>query len=731
MLTPVQIHEFSTGIHPQKTADGGWVSLGFTGQYMNATIPIPISHPVARSIANKEFAVAEGASTDEPAIIGRVISRNGEDWSVIAFVTRGRDEKGRSASFYRYFLCEGANNLWEIIYWIEYYKKRHQGKLPVFNPFEDPFEDKDVGEPNYNQYKSSRTEPSQIDLPDKIVDSPAPVLLSPNSVSGFQLLNRFAIEKANLNQQPNQQPIAWAYNVEALEQPNSFLVIQAASEKASQLLKRSIATNSQIMTAASIDEQAIKSAIKGLINVSVPKAEHIQTIVESLENPDITDSFWRSIFDGPGATKAIKQGIYSPQMVRLLALRAIVVPDTLPEYLNWLGKPNKQNSNLAVAEEFQSQFKTKVKTDNLNDHLGKGIKDLIILAYDKPEFVESIVWLLNTEIWSNIYQREVVRDIDHDLKLMPGFAGGSKTEPFKLAHNKQWDKLFKEIKDCWKIRPRPRPKDKYQPLADIFGELRSYKIAAVFYQLGYGKVPKEIFSRINNKSWETNIYGLKVEREVTIPELVILSIVKVAGYRVPVAIVFLLLILSFAIGFTVKGFLPSNNYQVKKQSNIEVPTATSPEAPEQQIPSQNPSPQNPNPGKTVAIEIPQEKRQTALDKFLDTMKAIDSIITKTKAGIQKNPPTDSEILTAIQTVLTQKREFKFQPQELTYQDLNKRNLLPNEVKYKWIEAIYNYQVDKKAENQVGYLVQDGQINSQLIKDVKNELKQSSTLPSGR
>ena len=31
----IEIHEFSTGIRPQQIANGGWVSLGFTGQYMN------------------------------------------------------------------------------------------------------------------------------------------------------------------------------------------------------------------------------------------------------------------------------------------------------------------------------------------------------------------------------------------------------------------------------------------------------------------------------------------------------------------------------------------------------------------------------------------------------------------------------------------------------------------------------------------------------------------------
>jgi len=107
-MAQVDIHEFSTGITPQKLASGGWVSTGFTGRYMNTTFGEGgLPAVVERAIANREFAVAEGAASERPTVIGRVVSR---EWSVVAFVTKGRDEKGRSASFYRYFLTADANN---------------------------------------------------------------------------------------------------------------------------------------------------------------------------------------------------------------------------------------------------------------------------------------------------------------------------------------------------------------------------------------------------------------------------------------------------------------------------------------------------------------------------------------------------------------------------------------------------------------------------------------------
>jgi hypothetical protein len=52
----ITIHEFSTGIRPDRTSDGGWVSRGFTSRFMNNTID-PIPHEIERSIANFDFSI--------------------------------------------------------------------------------------------------------------------------------------------------------------------------------------------------------------------------------------------------------------------------------------------------------------------------------------------------------------------------------------------------------------------------------------------------------------------------------------------------------------------------------------------------------------------------------------------------------------------------------------------------------------------------------------------------
>ncbi len=67
-MTIIHIHEFSTGILVDGTDDNGeWRSRGFSGEYMNSTLA-KIPRPVQLAIKNREFAVSEGASSQNPAL---------------------------------------------------------------------------------------------------------------------------------------------------------------------------------------------------------------------------------------------------------------------------------------------------------------------------------------------------------------------------------------------------------------------------------------------------------------------------------------------------------------------------------------------------------------------------------------------------------------------------------------------------------------------------------------
>ena len=264
----IYIHEFSTGIQAEETTDGGWVSRGFTGEYMNKTID-PIPRVVQEAISNRDFAVAEGASNDEPAFIGREMSGYGEEWSVIAIVTRGKDDRGRSASVYRYFLSEGLDNLPAIWNWLQ--SEKANGRKIFFQPFDPYFDTKTLASPHQSPQEEF---PYPKKLPDDLrdlLDGSIPIFIPHDSSYPPTMLNKVAEEIRTEN-----QLIAWAYNVEALEEPRGFQVIQPASSRAEDLLKRAIASKPNSPAPIS-GERAIISAINGLVKRDRVKPEQVET----------------------------------------------------------------------------------------------------------------------------------------------------------------------------------------------------------------------------------------------------------------------------------------------------------------------------------------------------------------------------------------------------------------------------------------------------------------------
>ena len=122
----VDIHEFSTGIKAEIRSDGSWISLGFTGKYMNSTLA-SIPDEVSTAIDNKLFSI-EKILDNEPAIIARIL----ENWCVVAIVSKGKDDFDRNIDVYRYFLSENVNSIWTILRLIKKVKDKH-GIYPIFN----------------------------------------------------------------------------------------------------------------------------------------------------------------------------------------------------------------------------------------------------------------------------------------------------------------------------------------------------------------------------------------------------------------------------------------------------------------------------------------------------------------------------------------------------------------------------------------------------------------------
>ncbi|PNW52251.1 UNVERIFIED_CONTAM: hypothetical protein BEN50_10395, partial [Euhalothece sp. KZN 001] len=567
----ITIHEFSTGIQAQRTEDGNWVSQGFTGKYMNTTLD-PIPSIVRKAISNRLFAVAEGTSRNEPALIGREITEDSETWSVIAVVSKETDDGGRSASMYRYFLSEGKNQLTPILRWLFTVKKDY-----VFNPFDY----QEIGQPHYVDRNKNSPPLDKTDHLIELAAREAPIIIASDDQTIKPLiLNSLAAKKA----EENGYPIAWAYQVEALEKPRSFQVIYPASAKAEQILRNSLASNPNAPVFIA-NEQDINTAIKTIFRKGKIEIEQLLTLERALQNSQITEEYWQGLFNGQGADQALKSGIYSAQMVRLLALQAAILPATLPKVLGWLEKREKNEEEKKLFIDFQKQVRKILARTNpeseflaLKQQVIEGVRLLIPSVIKQPNLLKPTVSLLKPQngLWGHFYHYHVKQEIDRDLTTPPQLIlSHQPNEVLTLMKEPLWEELFQNIKSTWE-RNRVSTKEKYLPLAQFFEQVSFLKPSALFYHIALGEVPGDVFDKCSGRGNHSRkqIYGVWVERHFTLLELILNQIVEIGGSIVPVYMFAPLLILSLLVGgialpraFNINLFSPNKSdlKEVKKQ----------------------------------------------------------------------------------------------------------------------------------------------------------------------
>ena len=263
-------------------------------------------------------------------------------------------------------------------------------------------------------------------------------------------------------------------------------------------------------------EASLKPAIRKLIHSSQLKPEAVRVIVEGLEDENVTPEDWETLFNKEGAEIAIKQKIYSPQTVRLITLRAIVIPETLQEFLAWLniqgGK--KLDEHQTVSLEFQKDIRALFPQEQLT----KGINYLILNLLNKEISVDSLCWLLATNRSGSVWayaQKEFITDVKYDLQLICDyFAGQSKkgsSENVFKCQKQVWTSL---INNWGGIQQGYYKGEEYQPFAELFEKFRQYDLAAYFYQVSDRVVKKELFyevASLQNRRSIIVVFGLKIE----------------------------------------------------------------------------------------------------------------------------------------------------------------------------------------------------------------------------
>jgi hypothetical protein len=292
--------------------------------------------------------------------------------------------------------------------------------------------------------------------------------------------------------------------------------------------------------------QALKPAIRKLIHSSQVKPEAVRVIVEGLEDENVTPEDWEALFNKEGAEIAIKQKIYSPQMVRLITLRAIVIPETLQEFLAWLNiqKSKKPDEHQTVSLEFQKDIRPLFPQEQLT----KGINYLLMNLLNKQISVDSLYWLLTTDGSAWFYARKkFITDVKYDLQLIGDY--GLLDNKFFKCRKQVWASL---ISNWRSIQKETHKSEEYQPLAELLARLKEYELAAYFYQVSQGNVTNDLFYNIAYEKYlqlnpngdklskilfyevayqeyrksNISIYGLLIKRKPTLVEFIINFVIQ-------------------------------------------------------------------------------------------------------------------------------------------------------------------------------------------------------------
>ncbi|MEY3555642.1 MAG: hypothetical protein RLZZ580_1697 [Cyanobacteriota bacterium] len=678
-MTIIHIHEFSTGILVDGNGTAGeWKSRGFSGEYMNSTLA-SIPAPVQLAIKNLEFAVAEGASSKNPAIIGREVEYNREAWSVIAVVTRGRDDRGRGVSLYRYFLCEGKEKLLDLLYWYI-----RNGK-PTFNPFDY----KQVGD--HRKYDDTETQFNDY-IPDdleNLLQQETPTIIPQKQPPYTALIiHKIASKTASAR---NDELISWACNVEALEKPNRFLVIHPASAKAEETIRATINSVPQLPPAIP-EEPLIRTAIKNSCRTGKFQQDNLATIESALNNPKIQEdyhtTFWNSIFEGEGSNDAYQQEIYSDYNVRLLTLQAIICPEKLPDFVDWIMK--KEKDYYPICQRFQGEIVKAINpqgdgsitSPTIFSKITQGINILILKVIERADLIDATARLLSDKkgLWRRVYKTYTSVGLKQDLNKKAGYLSteteGLKEKEFYVLNDAPWQEIIDDLRKVWNRPFYPdQTTQKYIHLARLFDQLEvpsndnKDSLTIFFYHLAQGKIPSDVYKRHGLKGDEGDNFGIKVQRDIPWQEPIFkfLRDYFSSNFKVGIPSVIINFVILSSV-FTLGGFFFQ---RLLNLANLSVPGL---------------------PGGSNTSESPIINE--AIKSFPTTQKSLEQIENDLMkpARADGSKPNKDEIDQAISKILDPTYSSNAGKPSTSNNYLNLKTIDKN--KDKWIQAIMYYQLYK-------------------------------------
>ena len=750
-MSRIEIHEFSTGIEVKGTPTA-WESGGFTGEYMNRTID-PIPQTVLDSIANREFALAEGVVKAEPAIVGRVVKGNdGEIWSVVAVVTRGRDDRGRGVSLYRYFLCQNDGHIETILRWM--------GQPP--REF-DPFEKRVIGQPHQANFNPKEVRLDKLEkvqkMLDQMLDQSPPIVFSATEPCMPLILNEITrILKPSGDR-------SWAYKVAMLERPESFQVIYPANSEAEKVISE-VLKRRQSSSALISGESDIKTAIGVVINGRV-KRKHIETLENALTNPQLDEKYWTSILDKEGALQAIREKVYGDRSVRLLTLKAMLVPKFLPDFLAWLANSKESEKHYNTSLKLQERISRETQTftedfPELSKHLKKGICRVIDRLVDKPKIFKELELLLTSQsgLWGQVYPSlsKELENVLNEIKQRNNLQSLRSEYP-------QWSNLLDKINKFWGTQILHDHSDEkltkyYKNLTKLFEKLETTKLAAIFYQIGEGSVPKSVFLEVSGnqlpKKNTVPVLGMEINQRKEIGDYVedvyffFFETVNIGEVSMPRFIALIILLVVFTGGFTLGRFSVQLDPVIGRLVQFVTGKAQNNDKKNGNN-QQSTFVQNNDNGKTEDVQEETQENRLSIentDRYQQTDEAIEKIKNKLTSEIERQAQYNYNVPQYNYNVLDKAgipNSFYMDPNNIKTKDIiiycikETIGLQPNfqyskiqEDDAKWEEfsnAIKKYQKDNDAQgkNADGVISPNGQTQKWLEQDIRNKCLKPPTV----
>ncbi len=544
-----KIYEFSRQFLEPKWSDvfNQYVTTGFDKEIGWESKKVP--KDIVNVVHNHLLRINDNYPPGENDIA--LIARELKKYAILAVATRLMDDRHRPLVAYRYFWLKKTTreqnidgvgtllkwwlNQWEIDNCL-YYELRPSAENKINNkPYSTSFLFKtdliqDFGYEQLFKDIKTRSDQSQgnlvIPLQYHLEDEPFHTLAL--------ILNR-----------EYKVPLNWAYNVNKLEHPEKFTLIYSQGNLIVNDLNQSYQSFSDdsLSDDSLSDEQFTETNLKRCL-MAIAKNKNLENnffkLSNYLEQIDSHNWHWESIID-----QTFLDTYEDIKNARYRGLIAILMPsEQVFEWLYWLKKQNNKKFFLAGIK-IQDKLINFLEKEKIIDktEIEKNIDSIIIELLLEESLSEKRSYLLKEKeylfIKSSTFWKKYIRDWGEILFYKISFNPSFKKD--KLSQKISSD--FEKLDDNHPLASEK--KDYYEWMGRLFAQVEMYSLAAFFYQLSWGEIPKDIYKKadIRWKSYQKSsrtsgllklhISDLRDDLGFVLADLYLILIEKISALNIP------------------------------------------------------------------------------------------------------------------------------------------------------------------------------------------------------